>query len=353
MPESTYLQTILRSFATLDIGSLESILKREYTYQDTTAEIFLREMGRIFNMHKDSGDTHQILYEGKCVGTECPSCGKRGYRFVGNHSGAFMDLVFECEGDDITDIYSCEHFMSHEDHIPLNFRHELEIAEDEKITFNITPEYLSKLNAAQTAMGELIQTPPRKLTFRDLSEWVQKHAPTNLLLDGYDPTEPTMKWTPFLMLYSDLRNITHYITEHFAEISRAVSRMAGLTIEEQLIQWLTEYEEAGNEAPWTLKYTFRKHGDCFRWNDKHPILFMGDVFHQVMYFLEYYEEHYTEMFQKYTTYSDEEASTLYNLSADEQRKTLFSLRFHLEKRKSLQEEGITLPLYINFYFEEN
>jgi hypothetical protein len=31
MPESTYLQTILKSFATLDIGSLESILKREYS----------------------------------------------------------------------------------------------------------------------------------------------------------------------------------------------------------------------------------------------------------------------------------------------------------------------------------
>jgi hypothetical protein len=80
-------------------------------------------------MHKDSGDTHLILYEGKCGGTECPNCGKRGYRFVGNHSGAFMDLIFECKGDDITDIYSCEHFMSHEETIPLNFRHELEIAD--------------------------------------------------------------------------------------------------------------------------------------------------------------------------------------------------------------------------------
>jgi hypothetical protein len=134
MPESTYLQTILKSFATLDTGSLESNLRRDLTYQDTTAEIFLREMGRIFNMHKDSGDTHLILYEGKCGGTECPSCGKRGYRFVGNHTGNFMDLIFECEGDDITDIYSCEHFMSHEETIPLNFRHELE-KQGLKVTF--------------------------------------------------------------------------------------------------------------------------------------------------------------------------------------------------------------------------
>ena len=193
MPESTYLQTILGSFSTLDIGSLESILKREYSYEETTREIFLREIGKIFNNHRDSGDTHLIIYKGKCGGTECPSCGKRGYRFVGNHSGNFMDFVFECKGDDITDIYSCEHFFTHEETIPLNFRHELEIAEDEKVTFNITPEYLSKVNAANVAMEELIQTPPRKLTFHDLNDWVQKHASTNLLLGGYDPTEPTMK----------------------------------------------------------------------------------------------------------------------------------------------------------------
>ena len=142
-----------------------------------------------------------------------------------------------------------------------------------------------------------------------------------------------------------------YISLNHAEISKAVSRITGLTNEEQLIQWLTDYEDAGNEAPWMLKYTFIKHGDCFRWSNR--IFFIGDVFNQVMYFLEYYEEYYTEMFQKYTTYTDEEASTLYNLCADEQRKTIDSLRFHLEKRKSLKEEGITLPLYINLYFEEN
>lgn len=111
-----------------------------------------------------------------------------------------------------------------------------------------------------------------------------------------------MKWTPFLVLYSDLKDITQYIALNHAKISKAHSQIAGLTNEEQLIQWLVNHEEIGNEAPFLLKHTFKKQGNYYRWNYTYPIHFIGEGIHGVLYFLEYYEKYYTEMFQKYTTY---------------------------------------------------
>ena len=352
MPKSSYLQTILNSFTTLDIKSLESHLKRNFTYEDTTADIFLREIGKIFNNAKQSGDTRLIIYEGKCGGTNCPSCGKKGYRFIGDRSLNYLDLIFDGEGDDITDIYTCQHFIAQDATISINYQHEFEIAQDEYVTFNNTPEYLAKVNAAMAAMDELVQTPPRVLIFEELSEWVEKHAPAYHLIGDFDISDPIMKWTPFISIYSDLESITRYIAHYYSEVSRGVLRIDSHTNEEQLLHWLTEHEEAGYGAPWVLKYTFIHKGDYYRWNDKSPIHFTGETFQKTIQFVEYYEQHYPEMFEKYTTRLNEETSFLHNISTDEEIKRLYSLRYHLDKRKALEAEGVITPLYINNNLED-
>lgn len=354
MPKKSYIQTILNCFATLDIEGLESNLKKDRTYQEATAEVFLKKVCRILSKHIYYGDTGMLIYKGKCRGKECPNCGKRGYRFVGNLSGNFMDLIFEVEGDDILDIYACEFFEPFADIENLSFRKNPIITEDEKANFVVTPDYLAKLQAASEAWNEIITTPPRKLTFGNLKQWVEKHSATDSIIGSYDYEAPLMKWTDFSILYSELKEISNFIDSNYSKIQEAIALIDAIESEEQLLDWLVKFEECGNEAPYLLKYTFKKEDDYFKWNYKNPICFFGQVFNDVLYFLEYYQKPYSDMFQKYTTYTNEEASILFNVCyTEEEKKQLNSLKFHLENRKTLEAEGISVPLYINLNIEEN
>jgi hypothetical protein len=100
---SPYLQAILSAYAELDIEKLRFHLKDEYSYEDTSKDIFLEKMEKIFKQHKHLEDTELLMFRGKCGSDECENCGKGGYRFVGNHSKNYLDLLFmEEEGDVIS-----------------------------------------------------------------------------------------------------------------------------------------------------------------------------------------------------------------------------------------------------------
>jgi hypothetical protein len=96
----------------MDIAKLRLQLKDEYTYDETTKEIFLKEIESVFEAQRNLGDTELIVYEGACIGKKCDNCGKRGYRFVGNHSRSYIDLLFEIEEDEIKDITACAKFKT-------------------------------------------------------------------------------------------------------------------------------------------------------------------------------------------------------------------------------------------------
>jgi len=111
---NTYIQSILNYFTSMDIDNLRLHLQDKYTYEDTTKELFLNQIASVFEAYKYSGDTELLLFEGACNsdGKNCPNCGIKGYRFVGNNSKNYMDFLFETEGDDIKDIFSCEQFKT-------------------------------------------------------------------------------------------------------------------------------------------------------------------------------------------------------------------------------------------------
>lgn len=128
MNQKTYIESTLRYFTSMDIDNLRLHLKDEYTYQETSKEIFLNEVEQIFEAHKDSGDTELIVYEGACTGSKiCDNCGKKGYRFVGNNSKNYMDLIFEIEGDDIKNIFDCMNFKTDVDIENLGLKADIDV----------------------------------------------------------------------------------------------------------------------------------------------------------------------------------------------------------------------------------
>lgn len=344
---SGYIDRILNAFSLMDFDTLRLQLK-EYSYQDAPKEVFLRELEKVFVNFQHAGDTALTIYEGKCNGKNCPNFGKRGYRFVGNISNRYLDLIFETEGDNITDIYSCAKFKSDKKIKKLKYKREIKIPEDERLSFVKTPEYLAKLNAATTAWDEIVKIPPRLVSFEELCYWVDKHAIAYELFDDQEPFDNPMKWSPFFLIYPELYAFKEYLLKNITEIQEANSLINAIESEEQLLEWLIRYEDIGYFAPQGLKTSFREKEDYYWWNYFNPIHFKDEVFAQAIRFLNFYQPKYEEMFEKYTTYTSEEISNLYNMCDSKEDTTqLYSLSFHIENRKNLEASGVHIPLYIN------
>lgn len=349
MPAQTYLQTILSAFEQLDIEKLRFYLKDEYSYQDTTKEIFLEKLEEKFNAFKKEGDTAFLLYKGKCAGESCENCGKGGYRFVGNNSKNYLTFLFVEEGeDDIKDIFDCGTFKTNEDTGELNGSTDIYIHRDEEISFNKTPEYWSKVEAAQNAYNEIYTTPIQPITFEDIEYWLSKHAYTNEKIGAEDIFSPTMRWTPFTNLYREFSELIEYINEHKQELQKASLAYSKVANEKQLLEWLLEYESLYENAPFDYKYAISRSGDNYTNGRINPLLFNGDTFNSVMAFSDNYNSKHSEMLEKYSTYSDQDVSDIFG---DEQYRNntdhVFSLRFHLDKRKEADELGMVIPFYLN------
>jgi hypothetical protein len=348
MSTNSYLQLILTCFSSLDIAGLRLHLKDDYPYQATTKEIFLNEIEEIFKAHKHSGDTELLMYEGRCVGTNCDNCGMKGYRFVGNNSKNYMELLFEVAAGDIIDIIDCPHFKPEVEIQGLGTKADIYFDSDDRVTFHKTPEYLEKVFSATNAYSELVTDPPKLINFKEIGNWLDKHSELNARIGSYEMFGPTFKWTPFSRLYDDLQVFKSYISDHLNELVQANISFNEIVSEQNLIDCVLKYESIYDEASSDLQYSFKKVGENYILNERDLILFSGEEFFQTLNFVEFYKIHYWELLSKYTTYTEDEISKLFN-NSDSQTDTsdILSLKFHLEKRKELEKLGINIPFDIN------
>jgi len=168
------------------------------------------------------------------------------------------------------------------------------------------------------------------------------------MFEDKDPLKLRMKWSPFLLIFPELQGFKEYLLQNIDVIREANAVIDTIQTEEQLLEWLMKYEEIGTEAPHGLKYSFRQKDDHFWWNYYNPIFFKDDIFTDAKHFINFFLKNHEEMFEKYSTYTDEEISISYNMcDSKEETKNLYSLKFHLENRKNLEEIGIHVPLYID------
>ena len=347
MPPTTYLQSILCYFCIMDIDLLRYYLKDKYTYQEATKEVFLDKIEGIFEKHRVAGDTELWLFPGACAGIDCENCGKKGYRFVGNHSKNYLNLIFEMTGNDITDIYSCSQFRSDTDVPDLGSKSSIEVDLDERTNFPKPQSYWTRVYAAQGAYSELITIPPRKLTFEELKYWLDKHAGLYRQIGEYRVTKPRVKWTPFHRLYYDLTEIGMIISENIDQIRQANQAFKKIESDQELIEWVMLYEKAYHEGTLEMQYFLVKNGEDYGFAEFDQYLFTGEVFAEVYVFFDSFEPHHTELISKYSIYTDDEEDEVsnkedWNIKIHDRN----SLRFHLGKRKEMEELGIHLPFYL-------
>ncbi len=348
MSYNTYIQTILSCFTSMDIAKLRLHLKDEYSYQEVTKAIFLNEVENVFESFKKDGNTELIIYPGKCVGEHCSNCGLKGYRFVGNETDDYLDLLFDTEGEDIKDIFDCSFFKTdvEQDHLGSQFSIYFNL--DDRITFERTPDYWTKVYAASSAYNEIISRPPRRINFEELSYWVEKHGVTDELIGSYDIFNSRMSWTGFSKLYDDLKKLQYYISRYIHDIRQANSLKNLLKTDQELIAWIFANEALYEATHIVMPDSFEKQGDCFIFNMQNQFMLWGEEFDSTYGFVNFYRDNHEKLFYKYTTYLWDEVEELCEkVGWGKDSDDLFSLRFHLENRKVKEESGIHIPLYIN------
>jgi hypothetical protein len=217
-------------------------------------------------------------------------------------------------GDDITDICSCPQFNTNDEIDNLGEKGEIEINLDDQASYVKTPEYWAKLYAATTAWSEIITTPPRIVSFNELCYWIDKNAVTDSLIGRFDLFgEPDiMKWTQFSILYADLKKIRSYISNHIEEFRLANYQAKQIQSEQDLVDWIVKYEDIYEEASSDLKYYVVKEKESFRLFPRNPIIVNDLIFDETFSFLKFFQNHFDDIFRKYSAYVDEENTILFN-----------------------------------------
>jgi len=334
----------------MNIDELQFYLKDEYSYQDTTKEVFLNEIARIFNEHKKAGDTELLIYQGKCAGEGCDNCNKGGYRFVGNHSSDYLDLIFVMDTDDIKDIFDCSGLKTIESHKELQDKASIDILSDDLITFNKTSEYWANVNAATAAYKEVMTACPRILTYDEMCYWLDRHAITIKDIANSDFINSRMRWGTFTKLYEKLSDFREYMAVYETAFSRANDSFKQVAEEKDLITWMLEYETMFSKVPYYFRFGILKDGEGYKSEHIDSIIFMGARFIEAFRFIANYYKHHLAVLNKYGIYTDDEIpEVIGHKEYDFKANPVYSLKFHLEKRVEAAGLGIHLPFSLNGY----
>ena len=107
----TQAQAVVHFIEQLDIEMVDTLLDDTLEYQDMEKNIFINKLGDAFNEFIESGDTCLNSTKGFCDSVICNyKC--KGFSFVGNNSGNYMDLIIEIEDGKVIDMYECTYFKT-------------------------------------------------------------------------------------------------------------------------------------------------------------------------------------------------------------------------------------------------
>jgi len=104
-------EAFISYFRNFEIDMIESLLDDNRTFQDFPKYLFIKKLANAFQRFINNGDTLLNTYNGTCNSEIC-SIGCKGIRFIGNHSGLYIDIVFKIENEEIIDVYECHQFST-------------------------------------------------------------------------------------------------------------------------------------------------------------------------------------------------------------------------------------------------
>ena len=140
----TKKEAIIKYIKEMNTDMLSLILDDDRSYMDTSKEIFLEKLDKVFSDCKfREVEEFSEVCKGRCAG-DCSNKDTKGYRFLNEKVGG-LDLLFEEENDDIIDICYCSRFEV-EDTAKTNYSLYMKVYDDEKVDFFPTFEQINLTN---------------------------------------------------------------------------------------------------------------------------------------------------------------------------------------------------------------
>ena len=100
---------IIYFFQRLDIDMVSDILEDNRTYKDFEKLLFVHKLGNGFKEFIKANETFLDCRSGFCNENLCNyKC--KGYSFIGNHSGNYLDMIIEIKDGIMQDMYECSEF---------------------------------------------------------------------------------------------------------------------------------------------------------------------------------------------------------------------------------------------------
>ena len=348
----TEKEEIIDSLARLDFERLKPLIREEIC-NGVRKESFLREIDRIFNSFKASGEAELIAYKCQChedIGV-CRNCSQNSYIFIGNISRNFLRLNFTEENHYVKRIDKC--YGAHIEYIKydsdeLNKSESLNFLIEDRVDFISTPQYESKLKAALTALEDLLPNGYREVEISEAKSWFGKYKYANDIIGDWNFFLCNSRLTKFSKLYYRLTETINFIEEYGTELLHIMNNKPNNDDEEKTINWLLGSESVYRKIPVLgLECSLYEYLPL-QIHSQDVMALKAPLFYMIYEFEAFWRYNNQMLIRKYHSYSDKELSEMSkNGTFSNEYGDLIFLSSHLKRRKELEEKGIIIPYYPN------
>lgn len=325
------IELITESFEKMDVGMLDILLSNDYTYEDTTKEIFLEKINNIFETFKEKGDIKLESHRGYCKSKNCTNAGCTGYSFIGSHSRNFLDMIFLQDADDVKDMFQCNEFRIYKKSIKKGEYINLDIKNDEKANFEPSIDFLIQRQNCQLALEEIHAQSNTILDIDTILEWMEKHHNLFNSLTIFDNNYTFL--SEFYSTYASLQDLNDFLKlDYISKKAFKEFQQIDVNIEMEVLKWLIKYQAKG------LALTLFLYKEAFDPFQKQSEYLMVDnlkiattIIEDIAKFKFQFDKYYWPMLQKYNTFSEKE-SNQYVKEDSKMVDYISDLTFHIKKR---------------------
>lgn len=237
---------IVRSIEQMDAELFEMLLNVDKTYQYVSKSVFVKKFDTVFKELVDEGDTVLNSYPGMCKSETCNNKFCSGFRFVGNVSKKYFELIFIEKRKEVDDIFHCSSLELDNGEENTGERIDIEFPTEEQEYFLLNTDFQDKKKVYIVAMSELSQYRDIEMPFEVLESWVRRYSGfydslsnVSILLNTFDNFKSIFIRFKFLVdIFS--RNIE-------AKLAYERYLLLDLDNEKAILRWLVDHEELGAE----------------------------------------------------------------------------------------------------------
>ena len=235
------LLSLLEAISSMSCESLELILDDNWYYDSTSKSIYIQKLREIFDEFKKEDDFLNS-HKGNCNSDGCKNFNKKGYSFIGNKSGRYVNFLIELkENGAIKNIHNCINFCTNEKFIDetkkqIDFR----IYQDEKLNFKPTEDFTIAKNESIIALNELKNFQDKSLPKNELIKWVEKYENLKRSFSGKDLFYKNQKL--FWSCFDNIKEIYDFIQKE-GNIVIAIDKFKSIELNDdsKLLEWYSDY----------------------------------------------------------------------------------------------------------------